>query len=48
MSKISKTECFRCEFCEAGFTRKDNLTKHLKTNKKCLESRPKIDIKCVW
>ncbi len=48
MSKLRKMECFNCEFCGAEFTRKDNLTKHLKTSKKCLEKRPKIDIKCVW
>ncbi len=48
MSKLRKMECFNCEFCGAEFKRKDNLTKHIKTSKKCLETRPKIDIHCVW
>jgi hypothetical protein len=48
MSKLNKTECFSCEFCGSKFSHNYNLTKHLKTSKKCLESRPKIDIKCIW
>ena len=48
MSKLNKTECFNCEFCGSKFSHNYNLTKHLKTSKKCLESRPKIDIKCIW
>ena len=45
---MNKTECFNCEFCGSNFSHNYNLTKHLKTSKKCLESRPKIDIKCIW
>ena len=48
MSKLNKTECFSCEFCGSNFSHNYNLTKHLKTSKKCLVSRPKLDIKCVW
>ena len=48
MSKLNKTECFNCEFCGSKFSHNYNLTKHLKTSKKCLESRPKIDIVCIW
>ena len=48
MSVCNKMEQFVCEFCGGEFSRNNNLTKHLKTSKKCLESRPKIDIKCVW
>lgn len=48
MSKLNKKECFSCEFCESKFTHSYNLTKHLKTSKKCLDKRPKIDIKCIW
>jgi hypothetical protein len=48
MNKLNKTECFNCEFCGSNFSHNYNLTKHLKTSKKCLESRPKIDITCIW
>ena len=43
-----KNDSFKCEFCEAGFNTQSNLLRHLKTSKKCLDSRPKLDIKCIW
>jgi len=48
MSKLCKSVLFSCEFCQAVFKRSDVLLRHLKTSKKCLETRPKIDIKCIW
>jgi hypothetical protein len=48
MNKLSKKVDNICEFCNSSFSRNDVLLKHIKTNKKCLNSRPKIDIKCLW
>jgi len=48
MSVCNKMEQFICEFCGSEFSRNNNLTKHLKTSKKCLERRPKNEIKCTW
>ena len=39
---------FSCDFCSSTFTLKRNLVQHIKTSKKCISNRPKIDIKCIW
>ena len=46
--KIENHSEFTCEFCKATFNLKYNYERHIKTNKKCLEKRPKIEIKCIW
>ena len=48
MMKNDNLRDFKCEFCKATFNIKYNYERHLKTNKKCLERRPKIEFKCIW
>lgn len=43
-----KNDSLNCEFCQSTFNTQSNLLRHLKTSKKCLESRPKVEIKCIW
>lgn len=47
-NKIMDNSVFSCEFCDSSFTLKRNLVQHLKTSKKCISKRPKIDISCIW
>ena len=46
--KVDNCTEFQCEFCKATFNLKFNYDRHMKTSKKCLEKRPKIEIKCIW
>jgi hypothetical protein len=39
---------FLCNFCNSTFALKRTLQHHIKTSKKCIENRPKIEIKCIW
>jgi hypothetical protein len=44
---VKKCE-FTCAFCQKEFALKKTLDVHVKTNKKCISSRPNIDISCIW
>jgi hypothetical protein len=46
--KTVKNCDFICPFCKKEFGLKKTLDVHIKTNKKCLSLRPKIDISCIW
>ena len=46
--KTVKNCDFVCPFCNKEFALKKTLDVHIKTNKKCLSKRPKIDISCIW
>jgi hypothetical protein len=48
MSVLTKNDYFCCDFCQAKFKDKSNFLRHIKTNKKCLSSRPNINFSCVW
>jgi hypothetical protein len=48
MSILTKNDYFCCDFCQAKFNDKSNFLRHIKTNKKCLSSRPNIVFSCVW
>lgn len=48
MRRIDNFREFKCEFCQATFNIKYNYERHLKTNKKCLERRNKVEYKCIW
>ncbi len=39
---------FLCRYCNSSFSLKRTLQIHIKTSKRCIEKRPKIEIKCVW
>ena len=39
---------FLCNFCNSKFALKKTLDVHLKSSKKCIAIRPKLDIKCIW
>ena len=47
-NNIMDNSVFSCDCCNSTFTLKRNLVQHIKTNKKCISKRPKIDISCVW
>ncbi len=48
MNELYKNVCLSCDFCQAKFKDTSRLNRHIKTNKKCLSSRPKIIFSCVW
>ena len=37
-----------CKFCNNTFALKRTLAYHIKTSKRCVEQRPKVDINCIW
>jgi len=46
--KMNESDDFVCEFCKSKFALKRTLANHIKTSKKCIASRPKINISCIW
>lgn len=46
--KMNESDDFVCEFCDSKFALKRTLSTHIKTSKKCIVSRPKINISCIW
>jgi len=47
-SKTMDNSVFSCNFCNSSFTLKRNLVQHLKTSKRCISKRPRVDIRCIW
>jgi hypothetical protein len=39
---------FLCNYCNSSFAFKRSLQYHIKTSKRCIEKRPKIEIRCIW
>jgi len=39
---------YNCEYCNSSFALKRTLNVHLKSSKKCIANRPKIELKCLW
>ncbi len=48
MSVLDANGCFRCDFCQSKFKDTSKLNRHIKTNKKCLSTRPNIKFSCLW
>jgi hypothetical protein len=48
MSCLDDDGIFSCDYCPAVFSTNSNRLKHMKTNKKCLSTRQKIEVSCVW
>ncbi len=48
MNGLNKKDLFICDYCSGGFSTHSNLLKHMKTNKKCLSSRTKENVLCIW
>jgi hypothetical protein len=47
-SKTMDNSDLTCNFCNSSFTLKRNLVQHLKTSKRCISKRPRVDIRCIW
>jgi hypothetical protein len=47
-NKTMNNDVFVCEFCDTKFGLKRTLSAHLKSSKRCISKRPKIDISCIW
>ncbi len=45
---LKKNNIYSCVFCNSTFTLKRTLASHLKTSKRCISKRPKVDISCIW
>ena len=47
-NNVFKDNVYSCDFCNSTFALKRTLYVHLKSSKRCIEKRPKIDLSCIW